>query len=66
MLPPLGKLVLVRSFAGGVEVRYLVEVKGTMSDTGEQVVSLYWYPNGLPLENSVAWAEIPKEGWTPV
>ena len=60
MLPPLGKLVLVRSFSGGVEVRYLVEVKG------EHAVSLFWYPNGLPLENSVAWAEIPKEGWTPV
>lgn len=54
--PPLGKVVLVRSFSGRIGMGVLKEQHGYMSGTDEEVVDYAFYPGGLPICNATHWA----------
>lgn len=56
--PALGRVVLVRSFSGRMNVMILHEGHGTMSGTGEEVLHYSFYPGGLPIENVTHWAVV--------
>lgn len=63
-MPPLGEVLLIRTFSGRVSVSILKQIEGVIvSDNpvthDKPCVSYAFYPGGLPLVNATHWARIP-------